>query len=67
MWEQLEGIGIGFMERDYDKIVSNPQAIPYVVNFMLRTGLLQQYQHVGIDDDEPLLFSVALLYYTKTR
>lgn len=55
------------MERDYDKIVSNPQAIPYVVNFMLRTGLLQQYQHVGIDDDEPLLFSVALLYYTKTR
>ncbi|KAJ5199244.1 hypothetical protein N7491_000200 [Penicillium cf. griseofulvum] len=56
LWEQLERIGIGFMERDYDKIMSNPQATRYVVNFMHRTGLLQQFQHVGIeedDDDEP--------------
>ncbi|OQD85542.1 hypothetical protein PENSOL_c101G11239 [Penicillium solitum] len=58
LWEQLDGIRIGFMERDYDKIMSNPQAIRYVVNFMHRTGLLQQFQHVGIeedndDDDEP--------------
>jgi hypothetical protein len=52
--EQLWDIGIN--EMDYDKIVSNPQATRYVVNFMHRTGLLQQFQHVGIeeeDDDEP--------------
>ncbi|KUM55547.1 hypothetical protein ACN42_g11710 [Penicillium freii] len=44
-------------DRYYDKIVSNPQATRYVVNFMHRTGLLQQFQYVGIeednDDDEP--------------
>jgi ribonuclease HI len=54
LWEQLWGIGIN--EMDYDKIVSNPQATRYVVNFMHRTGLLQQFQHVGTeedDDDEP--------------
>jgi hypothetical protein len=52
--EKLWDIGIN--EIDYDKIVSNPQATRYVVNFMHRTGLLQQFQHVGIeeeDDDEP--------------
>ncbi|OQE34237.1 hypothetical protein PENCOP_c025G01097 [Penicillium coprophilum] len=40
---------------DYGRIVSNPQATRYVVNFMHRTGLLQQFQHVGIEekDDEP--------------
>lgn len=46
-----------FMELDYDNIMSNPQATRYVVNFMHQTGLLQQFQHVGIeeenDDDEP--------------
>ncbi|OQD62535.1 hypothetical protein PENPOL_c012G01426 [Penicillium polonicum] len=40
---------------DYDKIVSNPQATRYVVNFMHQTGLLQQFQYVTPedDDDEP--------------
>jgi ribonuclease HI len=55
LWEQLWGIGIN--EMDYDKIVSNPQATRYVVNFMHRTGLLQQFQYVTPeeedDDDEP--------------
>ncbi|OQD86897.1 hypothetical protein PENSOL_c083G04319 [Penicillium solitum] len=55
LWEQLWDIGVN--EMDYDKIVSNPQATRYVVNFMHRIGLLQQFQHVGIeeenDDDEP--------------
>ena len=56
LWEQLDKIGIGFRETDYDKIMSNPQAIRYVVNFMHRTGLLQQFQHVTVenDDDEPI-------------
>jgi hypothetical protein len=36
---------------DYDKIVSNPQATRYVVNFMHRTGLLQQFQYVTPEDD----------------
>ena len=45
-WDQRDGL---------DKIVSNPQTTRYVVNFMHRTGLLQQFQHVEIedDDDEP--------------
>jgi ribonuclease HI len=55
LWEQLDRVGIGITEIDYDKIMSNPQATRYVVNFMHRTGLLQQFQHVGTeeDDDEP--------------
>ncbi|KAJ5186129.1 hypothetical protein N7472_010969, partial [Penicillium cf. griseofulvum] len=28
------------------------QAARYVVNFMHRTGLLQQFQHVGIEEDK---------------
>ncbi|KAJ9481262.1 hypothetical protein VN97_g12230 [Penicillium thymicola] len=54
LWEQLWAVGI--KEMDYDKIVSNPQATRYVANFMHRTGLLQQFQYVGLeegDDDEP--------------
>ena len=53
LWEQLWDIGIN--EMDYDKIVSNPQATRYVVNFMYRIGLLQQFQYVipEDDDDEP--------------
>ncbi|KAG0155486.1 hypothetical protein PDIDSM_1063 [Penicillium digitatum] len=52
-WKQLWDIGIN--EMDYDKIVSNPQATRYVVNFMHQTGLLQQFRHARIeDDDEPV-------------
>ncbi|OQD98504.1 hypothetical protein PENSOL_c009G09922 [Penicillium solitum] len=46
----VEGIGIN--EMDYNKIVSNPQATRYVVNFMQQTGLLQQFQHVGVEEDD---------------
>ncbi|KAJ5496277.1 hypothetical protein N7463_008264 [Penicillium fimorum] len=35
-----------------DAIVENQQATRYVVNFMHRKGLLQQFQHVGLEDDE---------------
>ncbi|KUM65948.1 hypothetical protein ACN42_g1166 [Penicillium freii] len=54
LWEQLWDIGIN--EMDYDKIMSNPQATGYVVNFMHRIGLLQQFQYVTPedDDDEPI-------------
>ncbi|EKV16427.1 hypothetical protein PDIG_20820 [Penicillium digitatum PHI26] len=53
LWKQLRDIGIN--EMDYDKIVSNPQATRYVVNFMHQTGLLQQFRHARIeDDDEPV-------------
>ncbi|KAJ5789981.1 uncharacterized protein N7518_006992 [Penicillium psychrosexuale] len=37
---------------DYNKIVSNPQATRYVVNFIHRTGLLQQFQHIRIEEDD---------------
>ncbi|OQD69525.1 hypothetical protein PENPOL_c002G04609 [Penicillium polonicum] len=48
---------------DYDKIVSNTQATRYVVNFMYRTGLLQQFQYVTPDegDDEPTGFAAMNL------
>ena len=56
LWEQLWAVGI--KEMDYDNIISNPQATRYVVNFMHRTGLLQQFQYVTPeeenDDDEPI-------------
>ncbi|OQE11192.1 hypothetical protein PENFLA_c078G09742 [Penicillium flavigenum] len=51
LWEQLDKIGIGITEIDYDKIISNPQATRYVVNFMHRTGLLQQFQYMTPEDD----------------
>ncbi|OQE02900.1 hypothetical protein PENVUL_c037G10080 [Penicillium vulpinum] len=38
MWKQLDKVGM--KDKDYDKIVSNPQAIRYVTNFIHRTGLL---------------------------
>ncbi|KAJ5181123.1 hypothetical protein N7472_011083 [Penicillium cf. griseofulvum] len=41
LWEQLWAVGI--KEMDYDKIISHPQATRYMVNFMHRTGLLQQF------------------------
>jgi hypothetical protein len=31
--------------------MSNPQATRYVVNFMHRTGLLQQFQYVTAEED----------------
>ncbi|KAJ5442840.1 hypothetical protein N7445_004591 [Penicillium cf. griseofulvum] len=53
LWEQLWAVGI--KEMDYDKIISHPQTTRYMVNFMHRTGLLQQFQYVTPedDDDEP--------------
>lgn len=40
LWEQLYDLGI---EIGYDKIVLNPRATRYMVNFMHQTGLLQQF------------------------
>lgn len=40
---------------DYYQILSNSQAIHYVADFMLRTGLLGQFRHVeyeAIDANE---------------
>ena len=42
--------------------MSNPQATRYVVNFVHRIGLLQQFQYIGTeeddDDDEPIGLAV---------
>ena len=38
---------------DYDAIVSHSQATRYVVEFMLQTGLLGQFQHVEIEPEPP--------------
>ncbi|OQD94809.1 hypothetical protein PENVUL_c129G09201, partial [Penicillium vulpinum] len=50
MWKQLDMVGV--KDKDYDKLVSNPQAIRYVANFMHRTGLFQQFHHVGLEEDD---------------
>ena len=47
--EQLWEVG---KETDYDEIISKPQAIRSVANFMHRVGLLQKFQQVDIEDDE---------------
>ncbi|CAG8391503.1 unnamed protein product, partial [Penicillium salamii] len=44
---EIEGL-----ETDYDKIVSHPQATRYVARFMHHTGLLQQFRHVGLEEDD---------------
>ena len=51
MWAQIarSNAEVG---TDYDKIVSHPQTTRYVVNFMHRTGLLQQFQNLGLGDDD---------------
>ncbi|GCB25585.1 hypothetical protein AAWM_08470 [Aspergillus awamori] len=36
---------------DYDSIISDPQAIRYVAEFMLQTGLLGQFSQVELDPD----------------
>jgi ribonuclease HI len=54
LWDRLQDIE--GLEMDYDKIMSHPQATRYVVNYMHQTGLLQQFRHVDLDnedDDEP--------------
>lgn len=39
---------------DYNAIVSHSQAIRYVVEFMLQTGLLGQFRHVEIEPEPPV-------------
>jgi hypothetical protein len=36
---------------DYNAIVSHSQATRYVAEFMLQTGLLGQFRHVGIEPE----------------
>ncbi|TPR01014.1 Transmembrane amino acid transporter family protein [Aspergillus niger] len=38
---------------DYDSIISDPQAIRYVAEFLLQTGLLGQFSQVELDPEEP--------------
>lgn len=45
LWTQLDKFDV---ETDYANIMVHPQATRYVTNFMHRTGLLSQFQYVGI-------------------
>ncbi|PWY69025.1 hypothetical protein BO94DRAFT_590604 [Aspergillus sclerotioniger CBS 115572] len=46
---------LGDKMTDYDTLISNPQAIRYVAEFMLQTGLLGQFSQVELDPDpDPL-------------
>jgi hypothetical protein len=38
---------------DYNTIVSHSQATRYVAEFMLQTGLLGQFRHVGVEPEPP--------------
>lgn len=37
----------------YDQLVSDPKAVRYVAEFMLKTGLLGQFREVQIDPEPP--------------
>ena len=42
---------------NYDEMISQPQAIRYIAEFMHQTGLLGQFQHVELvpePDPEPI-------------
>lgn len=53
MLDQLQTIeGLQGKLSDYDSLVSDPQAIRYVAEFMHQTGLLQQVRHADMGDAE---------------
>ncbi|THC93687.1 hypothetical protein EYZ11_006831 [Aspergillus tanneri] len=49
MFNKIAARGIQINQTDYDALMSDPQAIRYVAEFMLRTGVLGQFQHVELD------------------
>jgi ribonuclease HI len=52
LWEKIQRIEGMETETDYDKIMSHPQTTRYVVNYMHQTGLLQQFRHVDLDNED---------------
>lgn len=51
MLDQLQAIeGLRGKLSDYDSLVSDPQAIRYVAEFMHKTGLLQQFCHADMGE-----------------
>ncbi|KAJ5165571.1 uncharacterized protein N7500_007401 [Penicillium coprophilum] len=57
----MERVSHGINEMVHEEIVSYPQATHYVVNFMHQTSLLQQFQHVGIEEDDGELTGFAAM------
>jgi hypothetical protein len=51
-FKAVELAGIGRKYTDYNKLVSDPKAAPYVAKFMLQTGLQSQFQAVDQTSDE---------------
>lgn len=41
------------MNASYDQLVSDPKAVRYIAEFMLKTGLLGQFREVQIDPEPP--------------
>jgi ribonuclease HI len=52
LWEKIQRIEGMETETDYDKIMSHRQTTRYVVNYMHQTGLLQQFRHVDLDNED---------------
>jgi hypothetical protein len=50
LWDRLQDIE--GLEMDYNTIISHPQATHYVVNYIHQTGLLQQFRHVDLDNED---------------
>lgn len=53
MWRHLDRLGIKIRTDDYGTLVSEPRAVQHVANFMLKTGLLGQFQAVEPIQEEP--------------
>jgi hypothetical protein len=58
MWRKIKrvkGLPRNFNQYDYDQLVSEPKVVRLVANFVLATGLLQQFREVpkqaDIEDD----------------
>ena len=53
MMAKLQAIeGLRGKLSDYDALVSDPQAIRYIAEFMHQTGLLSQFRHAEVSEQD---------------
>jgi hypothetical protein len=52
MWRRIDRVGLKRRE-DFDTLINGPKAAQYVADFMIKTGLLGQFQAVVPLQEEP--------------
>ena len=52
MWRRIDQVGLKRRE-DFDTLVNEPKAARYVADFMIKAGLLGQFQAVVPLQEEP--------------